>query len=252
MQNFTYAGRVYLNPTRPREMYINIGWNTRGGQRYAQYHPGFGISEAQYNGLINEAKCLFVNGPRISVCGGFCSMILCVATSGICFCPFLYIKSTVDSFNKQANLSITNAGEQLNLQARLAMIQVAGAHGGNWVDSSGNPLLISGKSGSFPGGPPMGYNIIVTLPSQLQWPPTSMPAMAVGQTTIMSAGMPLALGVPVSPERGGAPVGQAIVCPAGNDPKAAGKILQLKQLLDAGAISEAEFESKKMELLAAI
>ena len=45
---------------------------------------------------------------------------------------------------------------------------------GMWVDSKGQQLLITrSKSRVYPGGPPEGCNIILNLPSPIEWPPTN-------------------------------------------------------------------------------
>jgi hypothetical protein len=248
MQDFSYAGRNYQSPVGNRnEIWINIGWNTKGGQRYAQYNPGIGIGEVQYNALIEKAKELFADGAGITVCQGMMAMMCCSCT---CCLSLIYMKLKVDAFNKGAKEGIKLKATELGLNGRLEMIQMASPDSG-WFDSTGQQLMIKQGGGEHsrpylaPGGPPMGYNIIITTPTPMPWPP---PAVVLPMGTVLPMVMPMTV-VPVA-----VPVTQrmtrvAAVVPV-NGPDHMQQILKLKQLLDDGAITQAEYDQKKQEHLA--
>ena len=127
----------------------------------------------------------------------------------------------VSKLNKMMQEAATNAAPQ-GVEVKVKMNQVASASRGNWVDSVGQSCLVGERQGpafSKPGGPPLGYSIIFKLPEPVQaWPLTG--AMAV--TTVPNT--------------------------AADDPIQ--QIAMLKSLLDSGALTQAEFDSKKTALLA--
>ena len=92
--------------------------------------------------------------------------------------------------------------------------------------------LVQRATTTYSGGPPNGYNIIFTLPEQVPWPP----------------------GAPVNVPASGAAVAAvavdatAVVAePASDDPIQ--QIAKLKTLLDSGALTQAEFDEKKVSHL---
>ena len=122
----------------------------------------------------------------------------------------------VSKLNKMMQEAATNAAPQ-GVEVKVKMNQVASASRGNWVDSVGQSCLVGEHR--VPGGPPLGYSIIFKLPEPVQaWPLTG--AMAV--TTVPNT--------------------------AADDPIQ--QIAMLKSLLDSGALTQAEFDSKKAALLA--
>ncbi|CAK0861895.1 unnamed protein product [Prorocentrum cordatum] len=101
---------------------------------------------------------------------------------------------------------------------RIELTEVAGFEE-NWVDSKGQPLM----PGFHPRGPPRGYNVIFTLPASLSWPPNGAPGqhmMAAPTTAVVIGAQDVAQ-----------------------------KIMSLKQLLDAGALTQDEFDAKKQQLM---
>uniref|UniRef100_A0A7S4QAV3 Uncharacterized protein n=1 Tax=Alexandrium monilatum TaxID=311494 RepID=A0A7S4QAV3_9DINO len=190
--DMTMCGRIYQNPLRPTEIYINIGWNTKGKQLYPQYEPWMaaqGISQAEYNQIISAVREEFDNNAPISnICIAQGAMCLCMATCGVLFCGCLWLKMKVDSFNNNAKELVTGVS---NNKMSLSMVEMAGAQHGAWVDSKGAPLLVRMGRGTQPGGPPLGYNLIFSTQSPIPWPPAAgmQPALAtvVGAPVVANA-----------------------------------------------------------------
>ena len=124
---------VFLNPANHNQLYINIGWNTSGSQRYPPYHAGMVsfLPQAQEE-LIHAAKQQFENPPVSHFCVGCCAMYSCLFTCGVFFCPILYLKRKVDAFNKDASATIAAAAAQAGDSAKLDMVQSASESGRSW------------------------------------------------------------------------------------------------------------------------
>jgi len=167
---------MYQNPGDRRQIWINIGWNTKGAQRYPAYHSGLSayISEEAYNDIIYTAQQEFANPPFGGVCFGLCAMACCFFTCGICFCPCLYACCKVKSFNGRVNNSMAAVGQRLGMKIHYRLVEGAATPGAHqWVDSNGVALQY---------GPPLGCNIIITLPANISWPPRHVVAAAPRNT----------------------------------------------------------------------
>jgi hypothetical protein len=216
------AGRIFQNPKNRRELWGHIGFNIKGQQIYPPWEPALGtqFSESDYNKIMDAMKAEFENPPFEGSCGPMCALQLCVCSCGLCFCPMLYIKQKVSKFNE----GLFAIPGTMNIPGfRIEMTEMADPQPGNWVDSKGQPLLHpQGKHGAMmPLGPPLGYNVIFTFQDEVNpWPPAAL-----------SAPVPQVMGQVVGAQ----------------DPSQ--KIMSLKQLLDAGAITQEEFETKKQEIL---
>ena len=170
--NMTYAGRIYQNPTKKEEIWFNIGWNSQNNQRYPDYESWLSpyITIDAYKLVINAVKEEFDNLPfgGNGPCLAICSFCLCSMTLGVCFCPLLMLKKGENEFRTRVEEAILNVGKSLGVDIKLKVTQAAGGFGGIWMDSSGLQLFV----GRSPGGPPLGYNIILKLPTPVQWPPS--------------------------------------------------------------------------------
>ena len=211
--NLSNAGRVYLDPQDRTEVWCNFGWNTGDNQVYPAYPGEFGVTKGQYDEVVAAVKQVMDE----NAIPGWVPM---AAILGLpCFGPCLLMAAfngKVSKLNKMMQEAATNAAPQ-GVEVKVKMSQVASPSRGNWVDSVGQSCLI-GEHGT-PGGPPLGYSIIFKFPEPVQaWPPTR--AMAV--TTVPNT--------------------------AADDPIQ--QIAMLKSLLDSGALTQAEFDSKKAALLA--
>jgi hypothetical protein len=138
------------------------------------------LPEAQYEALIHAVKQQFENPPVSDVCVGSCSMLSCLLTGGVCFCPILYLKRKVDAFNKEASAAIATAVVQTGCSAKLDKVQIVSAFGGYWVDQNGLQLLLTSGKSTRTGGPPLGYNIVVNLAAP---PPYWSPSQGTQQIT---------------------------------------------------------------------
>ena len=82
------------------------------------------------------------------------------------------------AFNKAAQESFNQCSADNRIPAKLVLVERAGSFGGSWIDSKGVQLLVTHSTGGeysssyqAPGGPPMGYNIVIRTTHPLQWPP---------------------------------------------------------------------------------
>jgi hypothetical protein len=211
------AGRIFQNPKNRRELWGHLGFNIKGQQIYPPWEPALGtqFSESDYNKIMDAMKAEFENPPFEGSCGPMCALQLCVCSCGLCFCPMLYMKMKVSKFNE----GLFAIPGTLNISGfRIEMSEMADPQAGNWVDSKGQGCLLHGR----PLGPPLGYNVIFTFQDEVNpWPPAAV-----------SAPVPQVMGQVVV-------VAQDV----------SQKIMSLKQLLDAGALTQEEFDTKKQELL---
>jgi len=225
MANVMYVGRIYQNPMNLKEIWANIGGsNARGkNHQFPPWAPALGadVPEGDYNKIMDALRSEFANSPTGNCALALCAMMLCQLTMGILSCPLCYLKMKVNEFNAKlkelpGSLGLTGV--------RIEMTELAGPFKGNWVDSKGQPLMIPrGKHGSQPGGPPLGYNVIFTLPASLSWPPNGAP----GQHMMATPATAVVIGAQDVTQ----------------------KIMSLKQLLDAGALTQEEFDAKKQQLM---
>ncbi|CAK0850239.1 unnamed protein product, partial [Prorocentrum cordatum] len=218
MANVMYVGRIYQNPMNPKEIWANIGGsNARGkNHQFPPWAPALGadVPEGDYNKIMDALRPLLANQPHRQDCVADCSSLLCGATLGILSCPWCYLKMKIHKFNaklKELPGSLGLTGVRIEL--------TEGGYEENWVDSEGQPLMLRFR----PRGPPWGYNVIFTLPASLSWPPNGAP----GQHMMAAPATAVVIGAQ----------------------DVAQKIMSLKQLLDAGALTQEEFDAKKQQLM---
>ena len=168
MSNMTYCGRIYLDPRNKRDIYINIGWIAKEKQIYPPYEQWLApyVTQEKYHEWIDELQKVFADSPFESKNAGMCAIILCLFSIGVCFCPCLYLKIKADSFKMEVQDSFAKVSGG---QERIEFAETGGSQNGMWTDSKGQTLLLNGTQ---PGGPPLGFNIIINLASPIQWPPT--------------------------------------------------------------------------------
>ncbi|CAK0908538.1 unnamed protein product [Prorocentrum cordatum] len=202
----------------PKEIWANIGGsNARGkNHQFPPWAPALGadVPEGDYNKIMDALRPLLANQPHRQDCVADCSSLLCGATLGILSCPWCYLKMKIHKFNaklKELPGSLGLTGVRIEL--------TEGGYEENWVDSEGQPLMLRFR----PRGPPWGYNVIFTLPASLSWPPNGAP----GQHMMAAPATAVVIGAQ----------------------DVAQKIMSLKQLLDAGALTQEEFDAKKQQLM---
>merc|ERR1712226_14590 len=233
--DMSYAGRIYLNPMARNEVWCNFGWNTGSNQIFPPYPGDFSskISKSQYDTVLAEVqKTMDENKlPGWLPC--------CMAVPLCCCCAMAFMYSSVSKLNSK----LKKAGEDSAKSARISedvevsvmLRQIMSPAGGQWLDTNNQPCMGNTQQGMRPMGPPLGYNIVIKLPESepvMAWPPNQAGATAVMAEPAMGEAVAVAS------------------APAADDPMQ--QIAMLKSLLDSGALTQAEFDSKKAALLAKV
>lgn len=165
----TMCGRTYRNPANHSEIWLNVGWNMQGLQRYPPWEQGLLVSELDFRRLLAAVQAAFRKPPYVNPNLPVLSMYACMCTFGLCFCPCVYLKGEIVKFNDRLFADVAEVSKDFAFNARVEVIEEID-YGANWIDSRGEPLLFPRKYSSQPGGPPMGYNIVLTLPNAPEWP----------------------------------------------------------------------------------
>ena len=186
MNNQQYAGRMYQNPNKKEELWVNTGSSYfKGRQEYPKYEPTLSphITEEAYKQIISVVKEQFEETPVFVPCLSWCACFLCLFTGGIFFCPLCIVqKMKLKLKKKQVEKEVENAGQAIKIEVRFEM-KINGSveeKQGDWIDSKGQILEIKSTYGKGSkhrartiGGPPLGGNIIFTLPETITWPPSN-------------------------------------------------------------------------------
>ena len=183
--NSQYAGRIYQNPNKKEEFWVNTGLTySKDQQEYPKYEPTLSphITEEEYEHIMSVVKEQFEDSPVSGNCLSWCACFICLLTGGIFFCPLCMIqKMGKNKFKKQVGKEVENAGQAIKIKVRLEM-KINGSveeKQGGWIDSKGQLLEIKSTYGKGSkhrariGGPPSGWNIIFTLPETITWPPSN-------------------------------------------------------------------------------
>ena len=174
----TFMGRVFLPPAPSAELHINIGWNVRNGQRYAEWMPVFqeAISQKDYEELVSKLKD-YLETNAINPYLPICAQMTCVCGVGCCICGYLYV--TASSITRDLKkIAEEYPGARVELfQMTTPTALTADAMG---FDQYGQPPQQVFGAGEHSAGemkpcwPPLGYNIILkaTQTSDLRsvWP----------------------------------------------------------------------------------
>jgi len=183
-----YAGRLYQSPTNKNQLWINFGWNTEDNQAYPAYEEALAphLSGTQYEALITGLKSLIdrVGTPCYSgAMQTLSSGLLGLFTCGI---SCILANSATEDFDALVEQSIKLSS--LEAQISRQTCQVSFKHvsnvnqrdGKRWIDADGFELdkgtrfaSINGLgevSSKRAGGPPMGYNIVLLIGEELEWP----------------------------------------------------------------------------------
>ena len=154
---------------------MSLNRSTTNGLKYPQYEQWLTpyVTEQKYNEWIEELKNVFENSPDWSYWEQWCSVMICILTAGVVSCPCFYIQHLGRSFKRvvqDAFHKVSGDGVQMKF------VKFPRYENGQWIDSKGQTLMLRsvGGSGRYPrpGGPPLGFNIIISLPSAIEWPPT--------------------------------------------------------------------------------
>lgn len=174
------VGRIYQNPQQRNEIWANFGWSQNGLPHFPPYHTALApwVSEEQYNAIFDALQeDMMEKGPTGSgspTCV-LCAMLWCPCTCGLTCCYFHHLR---EEYLARLAAIILRAGDRLECRVHFHLAEgfnlpVPGQ--ADWIDSAGLPLVLSGPHSAapvYPGGPPIGYNIVFTFAQPLQpWPP---------------------------------------------------------------------------------
>ena len=277
-----FMGRIMLAPNKVQPadgtlLYINFGWNTEGNQSYPEYLPALAptVSKEDYNALMTQIK-EYLDANGISMCLVTTGMVLAPCVIGCFFCGMAAMKANQITADLKAKVAAAPGWSPV---ARLELSQVSTPQGNTpefmAFDQYGSPVMGNfggGKNRSSypaPAWPPLGYNIVVTVPDpnlNSSWPKNGAAggAMADPNAIGVAAAAPVVVSATyVAPkpgvmQRGLSGSGMTMSKNAGGvalpatqlDPSET--LTKLKNLLDDGLIDQGEYEKKKGEVLARI
>ena len=144
-----YAGHIFLNPLNKKELYINVGMGLQGSQIYPKYEQWMVpyVSEDTYNRFMSVLKEKLDESPFTSTRPAFCSLIVCMCTFGICFCPCVYFRLKGKAFNQSVMEHFTKAVEGSSVDVKVHY-EERGNISALWVDSKNQACMIGrGKYG---------------------------------------------------------------------------------------------------------
>jgi hypothetical protein len=167
MVDKTFMGRVFL-PPESAELHINIGWNERGGQKYAEWMPVFqeAISQKDYEALVSKLKDYFETNainpflPR-------CAMATLTCGVGCLICGYMAVKaSSITRDLKEIAAEFSGARIEL-VQMTTPTALTADAMGFDQYGQPPQQVFGEGKHSAGqmkPCWPPLGWNIILKAP----------------------------------------------------------------------------------------
>jgi len=237
-------GRVFLPPASlPQELHVNVGVMGKGIQAYPEWETFMehAISKDDYDEMMGRVKAIFEEGAvdwRLHCC----AWLTFVCVIGTVPCAYLMIKqnriikgveAVVGDYRGVVGAKFFSRWEEVGMTP-----DVMG------FDSKGDPCIadvkVRGGEGrvNMPAWPPPGMSIILKAPGagkdlRATWPKNTAHATG-GYGNGVQVVAPL--------------VANDIVVKSNEDAPLE-KIKKLKGLLDAGALSQAEFDQKKAELM---
>ena len=281
-----FMGRVFLPPAPSANLHINIGWSATDGQKYPEWMPIFqeAISKEDYDSLISKIKD-YLSANSINACLPMCAVTTMSCGVGCFVCCYLAAAGTkITGDLKKIGEEFPGASVTL-CQMTTPTAQTPDAMA---FDQWGVPCQQVFGQGKHSRGqlkpcwPPLGYNIILRAPSSFDlrsvWPKnmsspvrapipchdTSLPGRPVcchrspallnalfahrAPQVMPTAMMPTAMQVmptAISAIAVAMPVPESM----GREDDAAAKLMKLKELFDAGAIDQVDYDQKKAELL---
>ena len=144
-----YAGRIFLNPMNKKELYINVGMLFQGSQIYPKYEQWMipYVSEDIFNSWMSVLKEKLDESPFSNANHALCSLIVCMCTFGICFCPCVYFRLKGKAFNQSVMEHFTKAVEGSSVDVKVHY-EERGNISALWVDSKNQACMIGrGKYG---------------------------------------------------------------------------------------------------------
>lgn len=271
MQSKTYMGRIFLapvsaSPPGKSTIYINIGWNTCGGQLYPEYSAEQILQEIceeqQYNEL-KESLQSYLSSRGIPASCAVCSVLCLPCSLPCCFlmmcaacCVTRGLKGIVADHG--SGRIGTSGGWRYPIRMVMPTAGMPTAHVEQSMgfDQYGNILMNDGgKRSPHPIWPPLGYNIVVDIPDDQElhkrWPRKS-------GDKLLPKGRPGHWSGPASAPPMQEPMNrfgyeEARVHPDAAHSSGGGGIAEQLQKLNAlkvqGVLSDAEFEVAKAKVL---
>jgi hypothetical protein len=237
-------GRVFLPPASlPQELHVNIGLMSKGFQAYPDWEPFMehAISKDDYDEMMGKIKAIFEEGAvDARLVGCACMTSLCL----IGIIPYAYLMMKENRVIKGVEAIVGGYRGIVGAKFFSRWEEVGMTPDAMGFDSTGHTCIadvpVTGGEGreNRPAWPPPGMNIILEAPGagkdlRATWPKNT--AHATGG---------YAQGVQVA-----APLIANDIVVQSNEDAPLEKIKKLKSLLDAGALSQAEFDQKKAELM---
>ena len=164
---YKFNGNIYLDPDNKTDLYFNIGLASYGRQTYPAYEDWLKpyVSETTYNQWIDALKKELKNAAaaRPRCCEGFLGHITCGVYACAKYCKQKSLEASL------LKLSDTMAQESTPLDVRLVLIcNEPNPSLKMWKDSRGQP---DDTMQHKYGGSPYGINLVLRLPTEIQWPP---------------------------------------------------------------------------------
>lgn len=187
-------GRTFMAPRSKTngpgcELWINFGWNTQGNQRFPDYVAELApvIDATTYQQMCKELQEMFNKESY-----PFELMCMCMLCAPCTLClSCCAAKMYANKLTEKAREIVerhSRHGKGIT-RMRLELIEMAVPTGDMGVDQYGQPLQQPRDHKLI--WPPLGYNIIVSLPERVAWPPTPgapVQATMVGATaTVIQA-----------------------------------------------------------------
>jgi hypothetical protein len=230
-------GRVFLPPASlPQELHVNIGHFMKGLQAYHEYESFMehAISKDDYDEMMGKVKAFM----EANACHTAWEMLFsCTTMCGLCCFTYAYVY--MYKYGKVTKGLQQIVGEYAGASLKLYKVPVDMPQNPDAMgfDSTGAPpTAIFGRDEDGYGGysmpcwPPTGYHIVLKAPGEGKDLRAAWPKFSMGGGEFAQSG------------------GHRVV-EQSNEDAPLEKIKKLKSLLDAGALSQAEFDQKKAELM---
>ena len=178
-RNYPSIGRVYKNPHKRRETWFTIGLGFRNAQIYPKFEPWMRAftTEEQYNEFTKFLEKEFHERfEEKSKCEGvLCtavSLVLCLATVGLCFflcyLPYEHCQKTnLQEFRSRIVTLFNNEMKRTGIHN----VHVAFT---NLINEDDKDCWIDSRNVVLDYGPPLGFSIVFTQTEEMQWPPVNV------------------------------------------------------------------------------
>lgn len=273
--DMTFAGRIMLAPATKQPpnstlLYINFGWGTGTNQKYPSWIPALApaISKEHYDTLFANIKdYLDANSltQAIPIIGAVVPVLGCGC------CAYAHVRS--NDITKSLNELVSTAGWVRGTEIAFNLVPIFQLQGSTpdevAYDQFGTP--VKGFAGGGNTGvietnawPPLGYNIIVKVPNpnlKTMWPksgagffadPNQIGVLTVPVVVTGAAVQPNPNVMARDTSARYPPVPPAAALLKDPQDDLLDKLAKMKKLLDMGALSQEEFDSKKAKLLARV